>query len=139
MKFALHLHLILAATSATTTSLAYLPSLPNSHSTKHHRLDSNTCLHYQPGKEDPSSSSSDSSSNIWAVLANTERWISDTLDKSNKAANDRNQKVREEIEKKVLLFLLSDLSYFLTEDGRLFGNVTSFLFSDRSTRITFIG
>ncbi len=29
--------------------------------------------------------------NVWSVLANTERWISDTLDKSNQAAKIKNE------------------------------------------------
>jgi len=116
MKFALHL--ILAA-SCPTASLAYLPSLPNSHTTTHHRRHSTTRLNYQPGKDDSSSSSS-SSSNIWTVLANTERWISDTLDKSNKAANDRNQKLREEIEQKAKMHFADDkTSTNKSSEGRM--------------------
>ena len=110
MKF--FLHLILAA-SAPITSWCYLPSLPNSQI--HHRHQSTatttTRLHYQPGdknNDNNSKSSSSDSSNIWSVLANTERWISDTLDKSNKAANDRNQKLREEIERKAKMHFADD-------------------------------
>eukprot|EP00577_Skeletonema_sp_RCC1716_P022874 CAMPEP_0113386454 /NCGR_PEP_ID=MMETSP0013_2-20120614/8019_1 /TAXON_ID=2843 ORGANISM="Skeletonema costatum, Strain 1716" /NCGR_SAMPLE_ID=MMETSP0013_2 /ASSEMBLY_ACC=CAM_ASM_000158 /LENGTH=132 /DNA_ID=CAMNT_0000269299 /DNA_START=132 /DNA_END=526 /DNA_ORIENTATION=+ /assembly_acc=CAM_ASM_000158 len=117
MKFALHL--ILAA-SCPIASLAYLPSLPNSHTATHHSRHSTTRLHYQPGKEDSSSSSSSDSSNIWTVLANTERWISDTLDKSNKAANDRNQKLREEIEQKAKMHFADDkTSTNKSSEGRM--------------------
>ena len=113
MKFPLHL--ILAASTVPSSSLAYLPSLPllskNNplHRTTYH---STTQLFYQPGNKSSNNSSSNNNSdkntesdasNVWTVLANTERWISDTLDKSNKAANERNAKLRkkeEEIERK---------------------------------------
>lgn len=47
---------------------------------------------------------------MWSVLANTERWIAETLDKSNKAANDRNKKLREEIERKAKMHFADDKS-----------------------------
>jgi len=103
MKFPLHL--ILAA-SAPAPSLAYLPSLPNSHRSIAAHQSSTTRLHYQPGERGSSDKNSGEtdSSNVWTVLANTERWISDTLDKSNTAANDRNAKLREEEKKSKMHF-----------------------------------
>lgn len=108
MKFPLHL--ILAASTVPSSSLAYLPSLPllskNNHRTTTH---STTQLFYQPGNNKSSSNNNSDkntesdASNVWTVLANTERWISDTLDKSNRVANERNAKLRkqeEEIERK---------------------------------------
>ena len=100
MRFPLHL-ILTAATSALTFSLAYLPSLSCHHYRHRSSLSppSTTQLYYQPGSNkdsDKGSGGEADSSNAWTVLANTERWISDTLDKSNKAANDRNAKVREE-------------------------------------------
>lgn len=109
MKFPLHL--ILAASTVPSSSLAYLPSSPllskNNHRTTTHY--STTQLFYQPGNNKSSSNNNSDkntesdASNVWTVLANTERWISDTLDKSNKVANERNAKLRkqeEEIERK---------------------------------------
>jgi hypothetical protein len=40
---------------------------------------------------DNDDSSSSSNANVWSVLANTERWISDTLDRSNQAELTRQQ------------------------------------------------
>ena len=109
MKFPLHL--ILAASTVPSSSLAYLPTLPLlSKNNPLHRTttQSTTQLFYQPGNKDGNGNNSDKNpesdaSNVWTVLANTERWISDTLDKSNRAANERNAKLRkkeEEIERK---------------------------------------
>jgi hypothetical protein len=63
MKLPLHLLLLNPATSL-------LPSLQ----THRHR----TSLNYKPASDE----------NVWTVLANTEKWISDTLDKSNKSARE---------------------------------------------------
>ena len=96
MKFALHLLL------STAPAVAFHPSpqtfLVNHHNRHHEpspRTVGHTCLYYKEpkpnadGSASADSSGSDNSSNVWSVLANTERWISDTLDRSNKAANAR--------------------------------------------------
>jgi len=97
MKFALRLLL------STAPAVAYLyPSSQTflvNHHNRHHqpspRTGGHTCLYYKEptpnadGSASADSSGSDNSSNVWSVLANTERWISDTLDRSNKAANAR--------------------------------------------------
>lgn len=102
MKLSLRL-LLLCAAAAAAPSLAYVhPSTARAGLGVHHvhrhrhqppRPRGDTRLFYkEPSpKSDSSSSPDDSSSavNVWAVLANTERWISDTLDKSNRAANAR--------------------------------------------------
>jgi hypothetical protein len=111
MKFPLHL--ILAASTVPSSSLAYLPSLPllsKNNPPPYLSPHSTTQLFYQPGNKSSNNSSNNSdkntesdASNVWTVLANTERWISDTLDKSNRAANERNAQLRkkeEEIERK---------------------------------------
>jgi hypothetical protein len=108
MKFPLHL--ILAASSVPSSSLAYVPSLPLSKNNPLSHRTYSTQLFYQPGNKSSNNSSNNSdkntesdASNVWTVLANTERWISDTLDKSNRAANERNAQLRkkeEEIERK---------------------------------------
>mmetsp|Transcript_19501 Transcript_19501/g.35291 ORF Transcript_19501/g.35291 Transcript_19501/m.35291 type:complete len:500 (-) Transcript_19501:351-1850(-) len=99
MKFPLHL--LLASSSAPLCAWGYLPSAPALlHHSSHRRHRSSSHLHYkEPSSSDITSGSSDNSSSsssssgdasiIWSVLANTERWISDTLDRSNKAANAR--------------------------------------------------
>lgn len=67
MKLPLHLLLLTPATSLL------LPSpFPRQHAQR-------TTLFYKPTSDDE---------NVWTVLANTERWISDTLDKSNKSARE---------------------------------------------------
>ena len=110
MKFALHLLL------STAPAVAYLhPSSPTflavHHHNRHHqhqpspRTGGHTCLYYKEptpnadGSASADSSGSDNSSNVWSVLANTERWISDTLDRSNKAANARRDAAAAEAEK----------------------------------------
>jgi hypothetical protein len=65
MKLPLHLLLL-------TPTHSLLPSVKPH--TNH--LSKSTALHYKPTNED-----------TWSVLANTERWISETLDKSNESAN----------------------------------------------------
>jgi hypothetical protein len=72
----------------------------------HHRRTATTRLHY---KEQPNAGSDFSESgggggesngaNVWSVLANTERWISDTLDRSNQAEVTR-QKQQQQQNKK---------------------------------------
>ena len=58
---------------------------------------SSSSLYYKepspPPPEDITTSSGDNNNNfnVWSVLANTERWISDTLDKSNSAEVARRQ------------------------------------------------
>eukprot|EP00579_Thalassiosira_antarctica_P019393 CAMPEP_0201958052 /NCGR_PEP_ID=MMETSP0904-20121228/5319_1 /ASSEMBLY_ACC=CAM_ASM_000553 /TAXON_ID=420261 /ORGANISM="Thalassiosira antarctica, Strain CCMP982" /LENGTH=170 /DNA_ID=CAMNT_0048503301 /DNA_START=869 /DNA_END=1379 /DNA_ORIENTATION=- len=99
MKFPLHL--LLSSSSSPLSASGYLPSTSTPallrHSS-HRRRRSPSHSHYkEPSSSDiisvsgsSSSSSSGDASNIWSVLANTERWISDTLDRSsNKAANAR--------------------------------------------------
>ena len=111
MKFALHL--LLSAAPA----VAYLhPSSPTflavHHHYRHHQHQPSprtgghtSCLYYKEptpnadGSASADSSGSDNSSNVWSVLANTERWISDTLDRSNKAANARRDAAAAEAEK----------------------------------------
>ena len=107
MKFALHLLL------STAPAVAYLhPSSPTFlvHHQQHQpspspRTGGHTCLYYKEptpnadGSASADSSGSDNSSNVWSVLANTERWISDTLDRSNKAANARRDAAAAEAEK----------------------------------------
>mmetsp|Transcript_13292 Transcript_13292/g.28846 ORF Transcript_13292/g.28846 Transcript_13292/m.28846 type:complete len:298 (+) Transcript_13292:143-1036(+) len=104
----LPLHLLLASAAAPLSASAYcLPSTPLTTARLLHRSSqrshsSTTCLHYKEpsspdGKSDysidsdssSSSSSDDTNPNVWSVLANTERWISDTLDRSNEAENAR--------------------------------------------------
>lgn len=66
-------------------------------------------MYYQEPKSSPDDTASDNgpnNANVWSVLANTERWISDTLDKSNRAANARRdaeeaQRKKEEEEQQV--------------------------------------
>jgi len=94
MKFPLHL--LLASSAAPLSVSSYVTSATASrllHRTTTTTRTSSICLHYkEPGNSDDSSSSSSadsSSKNTWSVLANTERWISDTLDSSNKAETDR--------------------------------------------------
>lgn len=86
MKFLLNLLLSAGSTSAyllTTPTLVHRHQI-NQPSRLH------TSLHYkEPGSSGGTDDSSSSSANVWSVLANTERWISNTLDQSNKAANAR--------------------------------------------------
>lgn len=44
-----------------------------------------TRLHYEP-PNDQTPTSAETGEGIWTVLANTEKWISDTLERSNRAA-----------------------------------------------------
>ena len=67
MRLPLHLLLV-----TPTTSLLVPSSLLRHHPQR-------TTLFYKPTSDDE---------NVWTVLANTERWISDTLDKSNKSARE---------------------------------------------------
>jgi hypothetical protein len=67
MRLTLHLLLV-----TPTTSLLVPSSLLRHHPQR-------TTLFYKPTSDDE---------NVWTVLANTERWISDTLDKSNKSARE---------------------------------------------------
>jgi len=108
-------HLLLAATSAplSTTSGYLHPSLSHLHRQRRFRQPT-TQLHYKEPTGDKSSDDGESSSdasNIWSVLASTERWISDTLDRSNKAANahrdaedEKKKKQQQEAKKKKLHF-----------------------------------
>eukprot|EP00970_Alexandrium_tamarense_P002676 scaffold375_cov200-Alexandrium_tamarense.AAC.17 len=56
--------------------------------TSYHRHD--TSLAYKPSDSD-----NEGDNNVWTVLANTERWISDTLEKSNRSAASRNTNTAE--------------------------------------------
>lgn len=124
MKFPLHLMLTASAPlsasgylhpSTTTTTL-----LHHRYSRISHRQPSH--LHYKEpsssesksgsggSSDDNSSSSGNDASNVWSVLANTERWISDTLDRSNKSAieardrQDAADELKKEQDKKKLHF-----------------------------------
>ena len=91
MKFPL----ILLLTTVTTPTYSFTPHYQTT-------LHPPTRLSYQhpSNNSEQDSSQSDPAANVWTVLANTERWISDTLDKSNKAANDRNKKLRQQQQQK---------------------------------------
>lgn len=111
----LPLHLLLASAPAS----AYLPTtlLQYRHRSRHH---GNTRLYYKEpqdnnNSDDASSSGSadNSNANVWSVLANTERWISDTLDRSNEAANARRDaELKREEEKK------KSMPHFMDEKGQ---------------------
>ncbi|KAL7538851.1 hypothetical protein ACHAWF_006230, partial [Thalassiosira exigua] len=92
MKFPLHLLLASAPLAAS-----YVPS---SLSDRRHRHRPSTRLHYKEPepKSDPSPSSDPDGGNadVWSVLASTERWISDTLDRSNRAARAARDRADEE-------------------------------------------
>ncbi len=114
------------APSPHLSALAYLnPSTPTFHHhrrhCRHHPLDHRNSRRYTPtssstrlnykepsyaGRGDnsdfssnddaPASSGESGSFNVWSVLANTERWISDTLDKSNQAEHARRRDAEEQ-------------------------------------------
>ena len=89
--------------SASTTS-AYLSTSPTFLVHRRHTINQpsrQTSLYYkEPGSSGGNDGTDNSSANVWSVLANTERWISDTLDKSNKAANARRDAAKLEEEQK---------------------------------------
>lgn len=114
MKFPLHLLLASApqlssAYYVSTTTPYYSSFLHHNrhhhnhrrHHHHHHRSSSSsssaTRLHYkEPSSNDigdnESSDGANANANVWSVLANTERWISETLDRSNDAARAANER-----------------------------------------------
>lgn len=90
MKFPLHLLLTASAPLAASAYLSAAPPL-----SRHRRPRPPTRLHYKEPSSDGKSGdasdrgSSDDASSVWSVLASTERWISDTLDRSNQAARQK--------------------------------------------------
>mmetsp|Transcript_35188 Transcript_35188/g.84899 ORF Transcript_35188/g.84899 Transcript_35188/m.84899 type:complete len:501 (-) Transcript_35188:185-1687(-) len=100
MKFQLAL---LASATAPLSASAYLsaPTLLHRHgssSTSGHRPSRGTPLHYKEPSSDGKSGpdAPDNNANVWSVLANTERWISDTLDRSNRAELKRQQQQQQQ-------------------------------------------
>ncbi len=57
--------------------------------------DNNNAASSSSNGSDKDSSSNTNNFNVWSVLANTERWISDTLDKSNSAETARRLRTAE--------------------------------------------
>ena len=98
MKFPLHLLLASAAPPAS----AYLATSPTRlHQNRRPQQRPSTQLQYKEPSKGAGTGESSDQTNVWSVLANTERWISDTLDRSNKAANarlDAEQRRREQEE-----------------------------------------
>lgn len=99
MKFPLHLLLASAACAPLTSGYLPVSTTSSTIHLSHHRRNHATAtrLHYKEpsfdrdGSDGSSSEDSGDASNVWTVLANTERWISDTLDRSNKLANERRE------------------------------------------------
>mmetsp|Transcript_6769 Transcript_6769/g.10172 ORF Transcript_6769/g.10172 Transcript_6769/m.10172 type:complete len:518 (-) Transcript_6769:633-2186(-) len=127
MKFPLHLMLTASAplsvsgylhpsTTTTTTTLLHHRYSRISHirqpSQLHYKEPSSSESKSESGgsSDDSSSSSGNDASNVWSVLADTERWISDTLDRSNKSAieardrQDAAAELKKEQDKKKLHF-----------------------------------
>lgn len=101
MKFPLYI--LLASTAAAPLSFSSASATQQNVLFLHHRhcrqpslhiRRNPTCLYYkEPSrKSDPDNDDPNDNVNVWSVLANTERWISETLDRSNKSANDANRR-----------------------------------------------